>query len=367
MMKPAIPILFLLVATISAQDPTPVTGVDVHVITVEVPREIELPELRAESVRRYTLDPDAAGTSRGPDATWSVSPGIRQLNIHRDRQDRLVMDYRFRARRRSWSSSGGTLDISGDVMEFRHNGYYGGRNRTYRCLLFIPWELDEDGEKPELEPWAPEAYANWLVEHLLDHGHVGRTAATAMLHIPLARLVDAPLLARFRNWLAELAPDGTHPERGNRNRSTRSRMSARNLILGLRLVASDPDAIEELDSRELDWVLYSSLHLAFIQIGDPVLKGKAGWTLMYPNQRSTSEHDRHNSQRQLVVPYFELAEAGKVVIPGTPEEQKRRHALFAAWVAEADPTPALVVIGLAGLALFGVAFAARRVALKLAM
>lgn len=369
MMKIAIPVLLLLGATLAAQDPTAVSGVDVHVITVQLPDSVEVPELRAESVLRYGLDPNARNSSpREPDARWGGSPGIERLGIARDSRDRLVLDHKFRHRRMSWSSSGHTVDIAGDVMEFS-GAYYGRRasrfGRVYRCLLFIPWSTTPD----ELEPWAPEAYANWLVQHLLDRGGVGCAAASAMLHIPLVRLVDAPLLARFREWLVELTESGRHPERSNRDRNSTSRMSLRSLILGLRLVAGDPDAVEEMRSHEYAWDLQPPLHLAFIQLGDPVLKGEAGWTLMYPNRRGNGESERNpvNAWRRLIVPYFELAEAGELVIPGTPEEQKRRHAQLAAWVAEADPTAALLVIALAALSLFGVAFAARRVALKLAM
>lgn len=362
-MKITLPILLLLGATLSAQDPEDIAGVDVHVIAVQRLDGANVPKLDTESVRRYAFDRQApVSDPRQPDKTWGAAKGIEQLNVGRRPENRLVLDYKFHIRRRSRSTAGETLDLRGDVKAFTNFGR-GQRTRfgrAYRYLLFIPWSKEPE----KLEPWAPEAYANWLVEHLMDRGGVGCGAAMAMLHIPLVRLVDAPLLARFRDWLAELTPSGRHPQRNNGNVRSAFQMPPENLILGLGLATGDPDAIEEIRNHEHDWMLRAPLHLAFIQVGDPILKGEAGWLLVAPRDDPASIGLR---ERDLIVPYFQLAEAGKLEIPGTDDERNRRHAQLAAWVAESDSTAALVVIAIAGFAVFCVAFAARRVALKLAM
>lgn len=361
-MKTTLPLLLILGAALAAQDSAPVSGVDVHIIAVQTLDGGDLPEVHAEAIRRYSFG-EGTSSPEQPSATWGMAPGILRLKVGRPRHDQMELDYRFSVRRMTWSSKGERIELRGGVKGFENFGW-GHRTRfgrAFRYLVFIPW--DEPGE---LEPWTSEAYANWFVRFLMDSGTVDHVAANAMLHMPLARLVDAPLLARFREWVNNVTPSRDR-RGGGRNRGNMGRgmfhMPPEDLALGLRLTAGDPDAIDDIRNRANNWLLKAPLHLAFLQVGDPILKGQAGWMLVRPTEPGRGGF----RERDLIIPYFELAEAGELVIPGSPEEQARRHAMLANWVAAANPIPALVVIAVAGLLLFGVAFAARRVALKLAM
>jgi len=358
--------LLLLAALIASASPdsgaqvdfAAATGVDIHILFVESSGGNRsewggIPEVRLEAIHRF------AGTrgQMAETASYGRTPKIiKRLSLHRNGNRGFSLRREIKTRRFSSSGSASLrTDGFGDVqsiddqfvgqMSFRR-GWAPG----YTFLLFVPWKE----EPATIEPWTPTAYATWLAELCMEIGSLDSAAGRALMRMPLQSLLEAPTLAKLRNWTDAWEP---RPSRGRM--SGRYIVDPRDIKTGVRLASGDPAALEDLRSRGHRWALGPAIILAYAQSGDPEHKGELGWLLVNPNS------DLH--RRGLIAPYFEAVEAGEVIIPGTPDERSRRHAALASLVAETNASGSLLVLIAAGGAMIGFALLARRAALKLAI
>lgn len=355
-----------------AQTPDPIIkGIDAHVIFVQSPGHRgsgwkSPPTITAQAIRRYE-----AGRGRRFEETRSQSFGvgaraIRRLEFFRQGVGDQHITINWTIRAGSMTTSGGGRRINhdgrGDVMTFDHMFSFGrgSRNHGHRYVLLVPWT-----DPPEFEAWSAERYATWLAELCIARDDLSDDAGKALMHIPTQSLLDVKSLARLRKFAAEWEPDGRSGRRGGRHaggfNQWRPAMRPEDIQLGVRLAAGDAEALDELRRRGNNWMLVGSVMLAYVQSGDPAVKGEAGWIMADP------DGDPNLYRRSFIVPYFEAVEAGDAIIPGTDAMRTQRFDRLASLVAETDPTGALLVMLAAGAALVGVALAARRLALKLAI
>ena len=300
-----------------------------------------MPRFEVESVRRYEFEEQRVVDAQ---EIWGSAPDITKLRLERRRSGNLSMRFNFKTR---FGSRGGSHSISarGEAEQLRGPGRGHGRSRFSRgarYLLFIPWETKPE----EMGPWSQEAYANWMVRTLMARPGTSRGGlVSVMSDLPLARLVDAPLLVEFREWAAE-------PQRAS-------------LMVAPRLAAGDPDALADFDGIAQYGTHRTALNLAFMQLGDPELRGRAGWILVAPDSDGLSVPGRPD--REFIVAYDALVKSGEVVVPGDAGQKKRRTEALADMAAYAHIGGALLTVVAAACAILVISFAGRRVALKLAV
>ncbi|MAG59006.1 MAG: hypothetical protein CMJ83_22185 [Planctomycetes bacterium] len=347
----------LLLSSLPAQDSNerrrPAADLDVHVVFMEVLSDDGLPELHTEAVWRYHAEGDTLKKTVG----WGDSPGIEFNEIKRTRDDYQI---RFHFSQRHASSSGGHhTDAVGGVMSANLGSPWAParsqHGRGYRYVIFVP--LDEP---PATGPgrWSASEYALHLTEMLMTRRQERGTPTSQlelMSRMPLMSLLPAPELVAFREYLRT-----TPSPRRSRRRSQPfdHLVSRRDLALAVRLAAGDDEAIRHVLDNGFERPLLPAVQLAFFQIPGPELRGEIGWALIDPESPAR--------RPELIVPYWEQLRAGKVVLPGNPDQVESRTQLLIDLVAEKDVTGAVVVLICGVLAMLGVALAARRLSGRLA-
>jgi len=313
---------------------------DVHILRVERCNGVELPKVEAINVRRFRFRVNQQVTA---EQQWGASRQVAWLAVRKRESGSIKVELRID---HGWGThgSGRTIRAEGDAEFIRTYSRRRGSPRNLQCI-YVPW----DQEPEELEPWSAEGYANWMAQTLMDRG--GRSRSNGLpecvARLPLARLLDAPRLVAFREWAAERTRSGD--------------------TLRARLAAADPEALKQVDRVGAQGGRASrhSLALAFVQFGDPVHRGQAGWMLCAPETDALSMPGR--ARNDFIAAFHEDVTGGEAILPGDDAQRRERRAILEDLVATTRVGIPLLVLAGAAASILLVALIARRTALRLAV
>lgn len=326
------------VAGLPAQPP----AIDAHLVRVADVDGTEIPAVESVGVRRYVRD---RNVFRSSGATVGSMEGLQSLELESTERGPLSVSISYR--RNQW-----TMGISTPSPQSGHGvfGPFSGLHQTGEqvFLLLVPVD-DESAAPPKL--WSGEAYAEYMVLRLLRISDLPRgethesrfNLLRALGCMPLAVLLAASDLARLHDHLRESSPSRPRHRPVEIMQDGVDENDAAEIVA---IVSLDPDALHQALTGSQSFSLRRALILAFTQLEEPVQRGRVAWALVDPDPAPYRT-------LALVPTVHELLEEGKIILPGTEEQQRRRREQIGTLAAETRAGPPLLMLGIgaAGLAL----------------